>query len=79
MLNVSTTDIILFQNQLYVSDSFMAQYVQALLTVAIICSIGGFGTALIVHDALVPYLRSRVLLDELDKGVMTSDGDKLQA
>ncbi|WP_135390664.1 hypothetical protein [Methanolobus halotolerans] len=63
MLNVSTTDIILFQNQLYVSDHFLAQYVQALLTVAICCSIGGFGTALLLNDVIVPYMRSRLQLD----------------
>ncbi|QLC51115.1 hypothetical protein HWN40_13245 [Methanolobus zinderi] len=63
MLNVSTTDIILFQNQLYVSDHFLAQYVQALLTVAIICSIGGFGTALLLNDVIVPYLKYHLQLD----------------
>ncbi|WP_135389400.1 hypothetical protein [Methanolobus halotolerans] len=60
MLNVSTTDIILFQNQLYVSNHFLAQYVHALLTVAICCSIGGFGTALLLNDVIVPYMRSRL-------------------
>lgn len=55
-LTLSPNDILLYQNQVYLADSFMTQYVNVLLLVAIFCTIGGFGTALLVNDVIKPWL-----------------------
>lgn len=65
IFNVSPNDIILYQNQIYVTDYFMTQYIQVLLLVAICCCVGAFGVALLVHDVIVPYLRRHYGLEPL--------------
>ena len=72
IFNVSPNDIILYQNQIYVTDYFMTQYIQVLLLIAICCCVGAFGVALLFHDVAVPYLRRYYGLEPVVQEVKSS-------
>lgn len=59
-MNLTPADIMLYNNQVYVTDSFMAQYTQALLVTAIICLFIGFGLARLMDDIIIPYLSPKI-------------------
>jgi fucose permease len=65
-LNVTPGDILLYNNQIYVTDAFMAQYSQALLITAVTCLFIGFGLARLMDDIIIPYLRPKIQTKEND-------------
>lgn len=67
-MNLTPADIMLYNNQVYVTDSFMAQYTQALLVTAIICLFIGFGLARLMDDIIIPYLKVKALAERDDYG-----------
>ena len=65
-MNVTPGDILLYNNQIYVTDAFMAQYSQALLITAVTCLFIGFGLARLMDDIIIPYLRPKIQTKEND-------------
>jgi hypothetical protein len=59
-LNVTPGDILLYNNQIYVTDTFLAQYSQALLITAVTCLFIGYGLARLMDDIIIPYLRTKI-------------------
>ena len=55
-MNVLPSDIMLVDNQLYLSQAFAEQYLQAMVTMLMIGMIGGFGLALMMNDVIKPWL-----------------------
>lgn len=50
----------LYNNQVYVTDSLMTQYTQALLITAVFCLFVGFGLARLMDDIIIPYLSPKI-------------------
>jgi fucose permease len=69
-LNVTPGDILLYNNQIYVTDTFLAQYSQALLITAVTCLFIGFGLARCMDDIIVPYFRAKIQAKENDYGAL---------
>ena len=59
-MNVTPGDILLYNNQIYVTDTFLAQYSQALLITAVTCLFIGYGLARLMDDIIIPYLRTKI-------------------
>ncbi len=65
-MNVTPGDILLYNNQIYVTDTFLAQYTQTLLITAVTCLFIGFGLARLMDDIIIPYLRLKALVEKDD-------------
>lgn len=61
-LNLSQSDIILQNQQLYLSHDFSMWFIQSLFTALFIGLISGVGFGLMIQEVLIPYLR-KVLLE----------------
>jgi hypothetical protein len=58
----------LYNNQIYVTDTFLAQYSQALLITAVTCLFIGFGLARLMDDIIIPYLLTMIQAKQDDYG-----------
>jgi hypothetical protein len=65
-MNITPTDIQYFDGMTYVTSNFMNNYINDMLTVAVMCTLGGFGCAILMIDVIIPWLRCRANLDDSD-------------
>lgn len=60
-LNISSSDLIYINNQYYLSDSFMSQVVTNYMYYFMIGMILGVGLTLLLSEAIIPFLKSKII------------------